>query len=57
MDMSHRALAFSYIERIMRAPDVALAVATSISVLQSTIHMLQIAGFEAMVYEGTSSWQ
>ena len=46
------ALAFSYVERIMRAPDVALAVATSISVLQSTLHMLKQAGFEPMVYEG-----
>ncbi|KAF8591761.1 cysteine proteinase [Ramaria rubella] len=50
-DCFYRSLAFSYIERIMRAQDVALAVATSISVLQSTLNMLQLAGFDAMVYE------
>lgn len=50
--MFYTALAFSYVERIMRAPDVALAVATSVSVLQSTLEMLQLAGFDAMVYEG-----
>jgi len=50
-DCFYRSLAFSYVERLLRAPDVALAVATSVSVLQSSSKKLDAAGFQPMVYE------
>ncbi|GJJ09272.1 hypothetical protein Clacol_003494 [Clathrus columnatus] len=50
-DCFYRSLAFSYLERIMRAPDVVLAVATSISILEASLSMLDQAGFQKMVYE------
>lgn len=46
------ALAFSYIERIMHAPDVVLAVVTAISTLEASLKKMEEAGFQAMVYEG-----
>jgi len=50
-DCFYRSLGFAYVERILNAPDVALAVATSLSALQATLPMLKAAGFEPLVYE------
>ncbi|KAB5590014.1 Peptidase C65 otubain protein [Ceratobasidium theobromae] len=45
------ALAFAYVEKIMTAPDPGLAVATSLSHLESTLPLLEQAGFQKIVYE------
>lgn len=45
------ALAFAYIERILASEDLSLAVMTAISTLDSTLPMLDAAGFEKIVYE------
>lgn len=47
----HSALAFAYIERILASEDLSLAVMTAISTLDSTLPMLDAAGFEKIVYE------
>ncbi|EJT97187.1 cysteine proteinase [Dacryopinax primogenitus] len=50
-DCFYRSLAFSYVERLLLAPDPALAVAMSLSTLQETRHLLDEAGFQQLVYE------
>ncbi|KZO92500.1 cysteine proteinase, partial [Calocera viscosa TUFC12733] len=50
-DCFYRSLAFSYVERLLLAPDPALAVAMSLSTLQDSRHLLDDAGFQELVYE------
>lgn len=45
------ALAFTYIEHILLAPDTPLAVTRAISALESTQPLLDDAGFEKLAYE------
>ena len=45
------AIAFAYVERVLYAPDPEIAVATSLSTLESTQPMLEQAGFQKMVFE------
>jgi ubiquitin thioesterase protein OTUB1 len=45
------ALAFALIERIMRSHDPSFAVANTLSILESTLSMLDDAGFQRMVFE------
>lgn len=42
-------MAFAYVERILNAPDLALAVATSLSTIQGRLDDLKAAGFEPLV--------
>ncbi|KZV89468.1 cysteine proteinase [Exidia glandulosa HHB12029] len=44
-------IAFAYVEKVLNAPDVALAVASALSTLEATLPLLKAAGFEPMVYE------
>jgi len=50
-DCFYRSLAFAYIEQILTSPDPSLAVATSLSHLDSTLPLLEQAGFQPIVYE------
>ncbi|CAE6387480.1 unnamed protein product [Rhizoctonia solani] len=50
-DCFYRSLAFAYIEKIMTAPEPGLAVATSLSHLESTLPLLERAGFQKIVFE------
>ncbi|KIM81941.1 hypothetical protein PILCRDRAFT_71406, partial [Piloderma croceum F 1598] len=50
-DCFYRSIAFAYIERVMYALEPEMAVATSISTLESTLPMLELAGFQKMVFE------
>jgi ubiquitin thioesterase protein OTUB1 len=43
------ALAFAYVEKIMTAAEPGLAVATSLSHLESTLPLLEQAGFQKIV--------
>ena len=45
----HLALAYAYIERLMRSPEPDMAVAMSLTNLQDGIKMLEAAGFQALV--------
>ncbi|EJD43683.1 cysteine proteinase [Auricularia subglabra TFB-10046 SS5] len=50
-DCFYRSIAFAYIEKVLNAPDVALAVASALSTLEATLPLLRSAGFEPLVYE------
>jgi len=50
-DCFYRSIAFAYVERVLYAPEPEMAVATSISILESTLPMLEEAGFQRMVFE------
>ncbi|QRV99521.1 peptidase C65 otubain protein [Ceratobasidium sp. AG-Ba] len=50
-DCFYRSLAFAYVEKIMTAPEPGLAVATSLSHLESTLPLLEQAGFQKIVFE------
>ncbi|CUA76553.1 Ubiquitin thioesterase otubain-like [Rhizoctonia solani] len=50
-DCFYRSLAFAYVEKIMTAPEPGLAVATSLSHLESTLPLLERAGFQKIVFE------
>ncbi|KAH7333594.1 peptidase C65 Otubain-domain-containing protein [Rhizoctonia solani] len=50
-DCFYRSLAFAYVEKIMTAPEPGLAVATSLSHLESTLPLLERAGFQRIVFE------
>ncbi|KAF8519335.1 cysteine proteinase [Hysterangium stoloniferum] len=50
-DCFYRSLGFSYIEKLLRAPDVALAVTMSLSTLEATRDLLKAADFDAIVYD------
>ncbi|KAJ1300728.1 hypothetical protein OPQ81_002372 [Rhizoctonia solani] len=50
-DCFYRSLAFAYVEKILTAPEPGLAVATSLSHLESTLPLLERAGFQKIVYE------
>ncbi|TDL26983.1 cysteine proteinase [Rickenella mellea] len=50
-DCFYRSLAFTYIEQILHSPDQSLAVATAESLLDSSLPMLEAAGFQRMVVE------
>jgi len=50
-DCFYRSMAFAYVERILNAPDLALAVATSLSTLEASLNDLKQVGFEPLVYE------
>ncbi|THH18226.1 hypothetical protein EW146_g2721 [Bondarzewia mesenterica] len=50
-DCFYRSLAFAYMERIINSQDRPLAVAKAISTLETTLPMLDAAGFQKMVYE------
>ncbi|KAJ7584868.1 cysteine proteinase [Mycena floridula] len=50
-DCFYRSVAFSYVERLLHAPDLPLATVSAISSLESTLPLLEEAGFEKMVYE------
>lgn len=43
------AFAYAYVERLMHAEDLGLAVATARSILTRTLPLLELAGFEKMV--------
>ena len=45
------ALAFAYIESFVTSPDIEFAVATSLSMLESTKEKLEKAGIQQLVYE------
>jgi hypothetical protein len=45
------ALAFAYVERLLRARDAEIAVVTALSTLDTTLPMLESAGFQKLVYE------
>jgi ubiquitin thioesterase protein OTUB1 len=45
------AVAFAFVERLMQSPDVGLAVASAMSTLDSTLLMLERAGFQRLVFE------
>lgn len=46
---SSTAIAFAYVEKVLNAPDGALAVASALSTLEATLPLLKAAGFDAMV--------
>ncbi|KAG8857827.1 hypothetical protein FRB96_005546 [Tulasnella sp. 330] len=48
-DCFYRSLAYAYVERLVHAQDIGLAVATARSILERTLPLLQLAGFEKMV--------
>ncbi|CAE6535234.1 unnamed protein product [Rhizoctonia solani] len=50
-DCFYRSLAFAYVEKIMTASEPGLAVATSLSHLESTLPLLERAGFQKIVFE------
>jgi len=50
-DCFYRSMAFAYVERILNAPDLPLAVATSLSTIEGRLADLRTAGFEPLVYE------
>jgi len=50
-DCFYRSLAFAYVEKIMTAAEPGLAVATSLSHLESTLPLLEQAGFQRIVFE------
>jgi len=50
-DCFYRSLAFAYIEMILRSSDKDMAVASTISILESTTPLLEDAGFQKLVYE------
>ncbi|KAG8730370.1 hypothetical protein FRC11_006863 [Ceratobasidium sp. 423] len=50
-DCFYRSLAFAYVEKILTAPEPGLAVATSLSHLESTLPLLERAGFQKIVFE------
>ncbi|KAG8718590.1 hypothetical protein FRC08_004907 [Ceratobasidium sp. 394] len=50
-DCFYRSLAFAYVEKIMSAAEPGLAVATSLSHLESTLPLLEQAGFQRIVFE------
>ncbi|KAG8787040.1 hypothetical protein FRC12_015962 [Ceratobasidium sp. 428] len=50
-DCFYRSLAFAYVEKIITAPEPGLAVATSLSHLESTLPLLEQAGFQRIVFE------
>jgi len=47
----YRSLAFAYVERLLRARDAEIAVVTALSTLDTTLPMLESAGFQKLVYE------
>ncbi|CAE6440400.1 unnamed protein product [Rhizoctonia solani] len=50
-DCFYRSLAFAYVEKILTASEPGLAVATSLSHLESTLPLLERAGFQKIVFE------
>lgn len=48
-DCFYRSVAYAYVERILNAPDLPLAVATSLSRLEMRLSDLRAAGFEPLV--------
>ncbi|KAH7103666.1 cysteine proteinase [Auriculariales sp. MPI-PUGE-AT-0066] len=50
-DCMFRSIAFAFVEKVLNAPDITLAVASAVSTLESTLPMLKAAGFEPLVYE------
>ncbi|KAG8997515.1 hypothetical protein FRB94_007640 [Tulasnella sp. JGI-2019a] len=50
-DCFYRSLAYAYVERLIHAQDRGLAVATARSILERSLPLLELAGFEKMVYE------
>jgi ubiquitin thioesterase protein OTUB1 len=45
------ALAFAYVERILDTPDRDLALASAMSILHSTLSVLEVTGFQKLVFE------
>lgn len=45
------ALAFAYVSQLLASPDQAMSIATSLSLIESTSDLLDMAGFQKMVYE------
>jgi ubiquitin thioesterase protein OTUB1 len=50
-DCFYRSLGFAYVEKILLASDLELAVVTALSALESTIPMLEHVGFQRFVFE------
>jgi len=50
-DCFYRSLAFAYIERLLQAPEPALAVTSAISALEASKPLLLEAGFQSLVFE------
>ena len=44
-------MAFAYVERILHAPDQDLAVASALSILKSSLPVLESVGFQKIVFE------
>lgn len=44
-------MAFAYVERLLHAPDLALAVASGMSTLESSLPLLEQCGFQRLVFE------
>jgi hypothetical protein len=49
--LRNTALAFAYIENLVTGPDMEFAVATSLSMLESTKEKLGLAGIQQLVYD------
>ncbi|KAL0952742.1 hypothetical protein HGRIS_006973 [Hohenbuehelia grisea] len=50
-DCFYRSVAFAYVDRIIHSADVPLAAASAASTIQSTLSMLDMAGFQKLVFE------
>ncbi|TFK96967.1 peptidase C65 Otubain-domain-containing protein [Pterulicium gracile] len=50
-DCFYRSLAFAYVSQLLASPDQAMSIATSLSLIESTSDLLDMAGFQKMVYE------
>lgn len=48
---AHSAIAFAYVERILKARNQTLAVAKALSLLDSMLPVLEASGFQRMVFE------
>ncbi|KAF8622628.1 hypothetical protein AX15_006880 [Amanita polypyramis BW_CC] len=50
-DCFYRALGFTFVNRILQAPEIDIAVASALSLLESTREPLDVVGFQSLVYE------
>ncbi|KAJ4481032.1 peptidase C65 Otubain-domain-containing protein [Lentinula aciculospora] len=50
-DCFYRSVAFAYVEKLIDAPEPAIAVAEALSILEATPKLLESVGFENMVFE------
>ncbi|KAH7924353.1 cysteine proteinase [Leucogyrophana mollusca] len=50
-DCFYRSVAYAFVDKLLHAPDVLMAVASALSNLESTMSLLDGAGFQRIVYE------